>query len=111
MNGSPLDRWFPELLADLAGGRRPQAAKKLPSALNPIMFEELQKRDLPSASIGCVQQGRDYDPVPCRGNDIHGVLDRCNDNHGRNDCKPPKNDDCKPKNDDCKPKNDCKPKD
>jgi hypothetical protein len=79
MNGSPLDRWFPELLADLAR-RKPQAAKKSVYAANPLNFELLKKRDLPSH--GCVSQCAPAPcDVPCGDNDCRGVL-----HHGSNAC-------------------------
>jgi hypothetical protein len=81
MNGSPLDRWFPELLADLAR-RKPQAPKKSIYAANPLNFEVLKKRDLPSRGCAPVPCDAGHHDVPCGDNDCRGVLDHDRGSHG-----------------------------
>src|SRR5580765_429040 len=84
MNGSPLDRWFPELLADLAR-RKPQAPKKSVYAANPLNFEVLKKRDLPSRACAPAPCETHHEEVHCGDHDCRGVLD-CG-SHGKGSCK------------------------
>ena len=105
MNGSPLDRWFNQVLA--AHARRQPARKP---ATTSLQLEALLARALPSVSAAC-------NPVPCDpcqtvdvscgqdqvnvcDNSVRGVLDQCG--QPQDDCTPPPSDRTPPPND-CTP--------